>query len=68
MTVWYSVWRDYVDTSISKWANFKKISVFLFYFSKTAIIIWFWFALIILFSLFFFLKETVIKIIKTIIK
>jgi hypothetical protein len=68
MTVWFSVWHDYVDTSVSNWAYLKKAGTFLIYFFKTVFLIWFCFILIILLSFFFFLKEFIIKIIKMTIK
>ena len=61
----HEVWRDYVDDSATKWSNFKKSIIFLFYFMKSLLFILLSILLAALFFIFFLIKKiSVIIIIK----
>jgi hypothetical protein len=64
MASWHTVWRDYVDGSITRWYNSKKIVVFTFYFLKFVFIIFFIIVFILVFFLLFMIKRMIIIIVK----
>ena len=57
MAEWHTVWRDYSDNSVFRWAIFKKRVVFIFYFLKIFLMIWLFFFLIVVFSSLFLIKK-----------
>jgi len=53
-----------VNASVTQWARFSKVAVFVFAFIKALLLLWFCIMMVVVFSSFFFVRFLIVKVIK----